>query len=42
MICPTGEAKYFCKQDWTGQIRLILFNKFDSARNSVGAFGLTR
>jgi hypothetical protein len=19
MICPTGEAKYFCKQDWTGK-----------------------
>jgi hypothetical protein len=18
MICPTGEAKYFCKGDWTG------------------------
>jgi hypothetical protein len=22
MICPTGEAKYFCKRDWTGQISL--------------------
>jgi hypothetical protein len=19
MICPTGEAKYFCKWDWTGK-----------------------
>jgi hypothetical protein len=27
MICPTGEAKYFCKGDWTAQIRLICFNK---------------
>jgi hypothetical protein len=32
MICPTGEAKYFCKWDWTGQITLIRFNKFGRAR----------
>src|ERR1700681_757191 len=23
MICPTGEAKYFCEGDWTGGITLI-------------------
>src|SRR6266700_2891929 len=28
MICPTGEAKYFCEQDWTGGNRLIRLNKF--------------
>jgi hypothetical protein len=32
MICPTGEAKYFCEWDWTAQIRLICFNKFRRAR----------
>jgi hypothetical protein len=32
MICPTGEVKYFCKEDWTAQIRLICFNKFRRAR----------
>jgi hypothetical protein len=35
MICPTGEAKYFCKGDWTTQIRLICFNKFAGARKSA-------
>src|SRR6266516_4543419 len=28
MICTTGEAKYFCEQDWTGGNRLIRLNKF--------------
>jgi hypothetical protein len=32
MICPTGEAKYFCKGDWTGGITLIRFNKFGFTR----------
>src|ERR1700732_3916375 len=32
MICPTGEAKYFCKGDWTAQIRLIRFRNFLPAR----------
>src|SRR5260370_1190477 len=32
MICPTGEAKYFCKGDWTASIRLILFDKLARAR----------
>jgi hypothetical protein len=32
MICPTGEAKYFCKGDWTGGITLIRFNKFADTR----------
>jgi hypothetical protein len=32
MICPTGEAKYFCKGDWTGRITLIRFNKFGFTR----------
>jgi len=34
MICPTGEAKYFCKGDWTTQITLIRFNKFAGARKT--------
>src|SRR5882672_6302258 len=32
MICPTGEAEYFCKGDWTGRITLIRFNKFGFTR----------
>ena len=35
MICPTGEAKYFCKWDWTGQITLIRFNNFSRARTTM-------
>src|SRR5229473_539169 len=35
MICPTGEAKYFCKGDWTGQITLIRFNNFRRARTTM-------
>jgi hypothetical protein len=27
LIWVSGEAEYFCKQDWTGQITLIRFNK---------------
>src|SRR6266851_2918616 len=33
MICPTGEAKYFCKGDWTGRNRLNLKENFSSTRN---------
>jgi len=33
MICPTGEAKYFCEGDWTGRNRLILKENFSSTRN---------
>jgi hypothetical protein len=35
MICPTGEAKYFCKGDWTTQITLIQFNNFRCARTTI-------
>src|SRR5450631_761969 len=35
MICPTGEAKYFCKRDWTTQITLIRFNNFCCARTTM-------
>jgi hypothetical protein len=28
VICPTGEAKYFCKGDWTGKISLIRLDNF--------------
>src|SRR5712672_643853 len=34
MICPTGEAKYFCKGDWTASIRLSRFNKSLFARRA--------
>ncbi len=40
MICPTGEAKYFCKGDWTAQITLIRFKKSAAARKSVGRDGV--
>jgi hypothetical protein len=36
VIWVRGEQKYFCKWDWTAQIRLIRFNKFAVARNSAG------
>src|SRR5713101_7774847 len=32
MIWGEWKQKYFCKQDWTGQITLIRFNKFGRAR----------
>src|SRR5258705_11234768 len=32
MSCQTGEAKYFCKGDWTGGITLIRFKKFADTR----------
>jgi hypothetical protein len=34
LICPTAPAEYFLRQDWTGQITLIGFNKFTSARRA--------
>ena len=33
MICPTGEAKYFCSEDWTTQIS---HNKSPCTRNGRG------
>jgi hypothetical protein len=32
LIWGSGEAEYFCKWDWTGQITLIRFRKFLLAR----------
>ena len=32
MICPTGKAKNFFDKDWTRQISLKCFYKFDFAR----------
>jgi hypothetical protein len=36
MICPTGEAKYFCSEDWTTQISLRTHNKSPFTRNGRG------
>src|SRR5216683_1424030 len=36
VIWGVRKQEYFCIQDWTGGIRLIRFNKFAVARNSVG------
>src|SRR5437773_184198 len=33
LIWVSREQKYFCKRDWTGQIRLNRFNKFTISRN---------
>ena len=35
LICPTSEAEYFCKADWTGQITLIRLKKSTFSRNRV-------
>jgi len=35
VIWGKREAKYFLEKDWTGQIRLIRFNKFAVWRESV-------
>ena len=32
VICPTGQAKYFSKRDWTTQISLNRFSKFEFTR----------
>jgi hypothetical protein len=32
LICPTAKAKYFLKEDWTTQISLNLFMKFEFSR----------
>jgi hypothetical protein len=32
MICPTGIAKYFCKGDWTTQIKLNRLKKLSFSR----------
>jgi hypothetical protein len=34
---PTGKAKYFSSQNWTGKIRLKCFDKFDFWRKCQGA-----
>jgi len=36
VIWVGGEAENFFKWDWTGQIRLNWFNKFDFARKRWG------
>jgi len=36
MICPTGEAKYFFKEDWTTQISLKNHEKSPGTRNRPG------
>jgi hypothetical protein len=33
VICPTGEAKYFCNEDWTTQIRLRSHDNSPARRN---------
>jgi hypothetical protein len=38
MICPTGEAKYFCKGDWTTQISLRKHNKSPRMRNDIDGY----
>jgi hypothetical protein len=32
MICPAGIAKYFCKGDWTTQIKLNRLKKLSFSR----------
>ena len=39
VIWGVRKQKYFCKQDWTGSISLIRFNKFAVARKSDGRGG---
>jgi hypothetical protein len=39
LIWGLGEAKYFLKQDWTGQISLNCFNKFRYARKRLRPAG---
>src|SRR5207344_2200549 len=37
LIWPTAKAEYFFRQDWTGQISLKWFGKFDFARRRLMA-----
>jgi hypothetical protein len=37
LICPTGEAEYFSRGVWTGQITLKGFGKLVFWRNGIGA-----
>jgi hypothetical protein len=37
LICPTDEAEYFPRGDWTGQITLKGFGKLVFWRKGVGA-----
>src|ERR1700730_18923097 len=34
VICPTGQAKYFFREDWTGRIALIVKENFPFARTA--------
>jgi len=36
MICPTGKTEYFFGEDWTVQIRMKGFDKFDFWRKHAG------
>jgi hypothetical protein len=36
LIWVSGEAEYFLKSDWTGQISLIRLNKLSFSRNLAG------
>jgi hypothetical protein len=38
MICPTGEVKYFCNEDWTTQISLRKHNKSPRTRNDIDGY----
>jgi hypothetical protein len=38
MICPTGEAKYFCNEDWTTQISLKKHNKSLLTRDDIDGY----
>jgi hypothetical protein len=42
LICPTGEAKYFFEDIWTGQITLIRFDKLVFTRKGFSAKFLCR
>jgi len=37
MICPTGIAEYFSREDWTTQITLIRLNKSSVSRNGFAS-----
>jgi hypothetical protein len=37
LICISEKQKYFCRQDWTGQISLIRLDKFGVTRKSTGS-----
>jgi hypothetical protein len=41
LIWGMREENYFCKQDWTGQIRLIRLKKLGFARKSAAGVEVT-